>query len=51
MGHDHHTVDTTRSVQELLPRSRHGWEAFTKATLWCCLGVAVLLLMMLAFLK
>ncbi len=51
MGQHHHAADTTRSVQELLPRSKNGWEAFTKATLWCCLSIAVLLLLMLAFLK
>lgn len=51
MGNNHHAADTARTVQELLPGSRKGWEAFTKATLCCCLGVAALLLMMLAFLK
>lgn len=47
----HHSADTSRAVQELLPHSKNGWETFTKATFWCCLSVAALLLLMLIFLK
>ena len=51
MGQHHHAADTSRTVQELLPHSKYGWNAFTKATLWGCISIVTLLLLMLIFLK
>lgn len=49
VDHDH-SGDIARTERELLPQHKQGWETFTKATTYACIGVVALLLLMLLFL-
>jgi hypothetical protein len=51
MAADHgHSGDIARTERELLPQHKQGWETFTRATTYACIGVAAVLLLMLLFL-